>query len=79
MSTQVDLVRRWIGPVGEDPGCEGSFETFELYVEAVLAGRPADALFPGPALHVEACPDCHEDFVALRELVLAAGEEPSPR
>ena len=77
MSTQADLLRRWIGPAGDDPGCEGSFETFELFVEADLAGRPADALFPGAALHLESCPDCREDFVALRELVVAAGDEPS--
>jgi hypothetical protein len=79
MITQADLLRRWIGPGGDDPGCGGSLETFELYLEADLAGRPAAALFPGAAVHLSACPDCREDYVGLRELVLAVGEEPSGR
>jgi hypothetical protein len=77
MNMQASLLHRWIGPAGDDPGCEGSLETFELYLEADLAGRPAAALFPGSATHLAACPDCREDYVGLRELVLSGPEGPS--
>ena len=75
MSGPAEVLRRLIGPAGGDPGCDGSLDTFELFLEADLAGRPAAELFPGAAVHLEACPDCHEDYVGLRELALAAGDE----
>ena len=77
MSGPADLLRSWIGPGGADPGCDGALDTFELFLEADLAGRPAADLYPGQAVHLEACPDCREDYVGLRELVLADGEGPA--
>ena len=74
MSGPNDVLRGWIGPVGADPGCDGALKTFDLFLEADLAGRPAAELYPGQAIHLEACPDCREDYVGLRSLV-QAGEE----
>ena len=70
MNGPADLLRSWIGPVGADPGCDGALDAFELFLEADLAGRPAADLYPGQAVHLEACPDCREDYVGLRALVL---------
>ncbi len=77
MSGPAEVLRRLIGPVGADPGCDGSLDTFELFLEADLAGQPAAELYPGAAVHLEACPDCREDYAGLRELVLAAAEWPA--
>jgi hypothetical protein len=76
MNVSVEVLRRLIGPAGADPGCDGSLETFELFLEADLAGEPASELYPGAAVHLEACPDCREDYAGLRDLVLAAAEWP---
>ena len=77
MNVPVEVLRRLIGPACADPGCDGSLETFELFLEADLAGRPAAELYPGADVHLEACPDCREDYVGLRDLVLAEAEWPA--
>jgi hypothetical protein len=74
VSVPPEMLRRLLGPAGDDPGCDGSLDSFELLLEADLAGRSAAALYPGAAVHLEACPDCRQDYVGLRVLVLAAGE-----
>ena len=76
MNGPANLLRSWIGPVLTDPGCDGALETFELFLEADLAGRTAAELYPGQAVHLGACPDCREDYAGLRELVLAEGDWP---
>ena len=77
MSASADLLRRLVGPTGVDPGCDGSLETFELFLEADLAGQPAAEIYPAAAVHLEACPDCSEDYAGLRELVVAAADWPA--
>ena len=77
MNGPADLLRTWIGSVGDDPGCDGALETFELFLEADLAGRRAAEQYPGQAVHLEACPDCREDYAGLRELVLASADWPA--
>jgi hypothetical protein len=77
MSGPAEVLRRVIGPVGSDPGCDGALETFELFLEADLAGRSAAEVYRGQAVHLEACPDCREDYAGLRELVLAAADYPA--
>lgn len=63
-----DLTRRVLGPVGADPGCEGALERLDELVELELAHRvPAGPLLE-VARHLEACPDCREDYEGLREL-----------
>lgn len=71
------VLRRLIGPAGADPGCDGSLETFELFLEADLAGQPAAEHIPCAAVHLEACPDCREDYIGLRDLVLAEAKGPA--
>lgn len=68
MNDRRDLLQSILGPAGPDAGCDGGLEVLDLYVEAELAGRPAAALFPDVAVHIEACPDCREDYEGLREL-----------
>ena len=80
MNASADVLRRLVGPTGADPGCDGSLQTFERFLEADLAGRPAAEIYPGAAVHLDACPDCREDYAGLRELVLAAADwSTSPR
>jgi hypothetical protein len=39
------------------------------YVEVGLAGRNADELFPGLAVHLRNCPACAEDYEGLLAMV----------
>lgn len=78
MNVPLEMLRRLVGPPGADAGCDASLETFELFLEADLAGRPAAELYPAAAVHLEGCPDCREDYVGLRALVLSTAEWPSP-
>jgi hypothetical protein len=77
MNERHDLLGSVLGPVGPDSGCEGGLEVLDLFVEAELAGRPAAELFPEVAVHIEACPDCREDYEGLRELASARPEHGS--
>jgi hypothetical protein len=78
MTVPLETVRRYLGPVGADPGCDASLETFDLFLEADLGGRSAPELYPAAAVHLEGCPDCREDYIGLRELVQSAAEWPAP-
>ncbi len=69
MNGPQELLRRVLGPPGEDAGCERSIEVLDEYVEHELAGRPATTLYPDVARHLAACPDCREDRDALVDLV----------
>lgn len=63
------LARRLLGPAGDDPGCEGTLGRLDELAEL----GPALATPAGPLVavtrHLEACPDCREDYEGLRELV----------
>jgi hypothetical protein len=48
-----------------DPGCGGTRELMDAYVEAELAGRDADCLYPGVAVHQRLCPACRADHDGL--------------
>lgn len=66
--TADNLATRVLGPGGADPGCEGALERLDEFAELELAqGTPAGP-FVAIARHLEACPDCREDYEGLREL-----------
>ena len=65
-------VRRILGRDGPDAGCDHSGELLDQLVEAEAAGRPAAELFPTVAAHLASCPDCHEDYLGLREAARVA-------
>ena len=67
------LVRRLLGPVGPEIGCEECFLELDRYVELELAGADAEAAVPGMEAHLEGCPACGEEHESLR--ALAAGPE----
>lgn len=67
-------IGRILGPAGPDLGCDHSGDVLDQFVEAELAGLAARQAFPEVANHLEACPDCREDYVALTELLKAAGD-----
>jgi anti-sigma factor RsiW len=63
---------RWIlGTSGPDAGCDRSGELLDQLIEAELAGRAASDEFPEVAAHLASCPDCHEDYVGLREVAMS--------
>ena len=68
-----DALRGWIGPVGDI-----LLRRRPEDVRPVPRGRPGRPAgrraLSGQAVHLEACPDCREDYVGLRSLV-QAGEE----
>jgi hypothetical protein len=63
------LLRRVLGPRGEEVTCERCFELLDEYVELELAGADADAEVPGMRAHLEGCPACGEEHESLRALV----------
>jgi hypothetical protein len=58
---------------------------FDLLTAAGLIGHRmasgaivlSSVYWPGAAVHLEACPDCREDYVGLRDLVLAEAKWPA--
>ena len=60
---------RLLGPAGPEVGCDECFEKLDQYVELELAGRDADAAFPGLQAHFAGCPACREEHDSLRALV----------
>jgi len=66
------LVARLLGPAGPEVSCETCFEELDRYVDLELAGRDADAAWPGFGAHLEGCPVCREEHESLQ--ALAASE-----
>ena len=60
---------RLLGPAEPEIGCDECFEQLDRYVELELAGRDADAAFPGLRAHLKGCPACREEHESLRALV----------
>jgi hypothetical protein len=48
-----------------------------IVTNRLLVGGASLELYPGAAVHLEACPDCREDYVGLRDLVLAEENRPA--
>jgi hypothetical protein len=67
------VIRRLLGPVGPDVGCEVCFEELDRYVELEVAGQDADAAIPGLRAHLDGCPACREEHESLRAFV--SGEQ----
>jgi hypothetical protein len=67
-------LRRILGTAGPDAGCDLSGDLLDQLIEAEAAGRPAAELFPKVAAHLASCPDCHEDYLGVREAARAATE-----
>lgn len=63
------LARRLLGPTGDDPGCEGALDRLDELVELALALTTPAGPLVAVARHLDACPDCREDYEGMRELV----------
>ena len=67
-----DLKNRLLGGGPLDPGCDAGMTVVDQYVEAVLRGDDAEALFPGLVAHMAGCAACREDIegiiAALRDV-----------
>jgi hypothetical protein len=71
-----DGLRRILGPAGPDSGCDRSGDLIDQLVEARLSGRPIGADLAEVATHLEACPDCREDYLGLRAIAEATAGGP---
>ena len=60
-------LRRILGTAGPDAGCDLSGELLDQLIEAEGTGRAGSEAFPKVAAHLASCPDCHEDYLGLRE------------
>jgi hypothetical protein len=67
------MLRRLLGPAGQELTCEQCFEHLDDYVDLELAGSDADAEIPGMRAHLEGCPACGEDHESLRDFVRSEG------
>jgi hypothetical protein len=67
-----------LGSADHDPGCEGAFEVFDQYVEAVLRGEDVRLRFADFLTHIRNCTACREDAEGLLA-VLEDLEQPPPR
>ena len=59
------LVAALLGPDEPELTCEACFDQLDRYVDAELAGAPADQLVPGMRAHLAGCPACREDHASL--------------
>ena len=66
-----------LGTSDHDPGCEGAFEVFEQYVEAVRRGADVQVRFADIIAHIRNCAACREDTEGLLA-ALADLEQPPP-
>lgn len=70
METNVDKLNTFLSAVDGMKeaaiGCDEAFAYLDAYVEAVLAGKDAQALFPDVAEHLEHCKACAEEFEMLK-------------
>lgn len=65
-------LRRILGAADPDAGCDLSGDLLDQLIEAEGNGRSAAELFPKVAAHLASCPDCHEDYLGLREAARVA-------
>jgi hypothetical protein len=72
MNRSGDALRWILGTTGPDAGCDRSGELLDQLIEAEQAGRRASDAFPEVAAHLASCPDCHEDYLGLREVAEAS-------
>lgn len=61
-------LERLLGPAQPEVGCDECFALIDRFVETELAGDDADAAFAGLRAHLDGCPACREEYVALRAL-----------
>jgi hypothetical protein len=60
---------RLLGPAQPEVGCDACFALIDRFVEAELAGGETEDAFRGLRPHLDGCPACREEYVALRALV----------
>jgi hypothetical protein len=58
----------------EEIGCDECFEQVDRFIEMELSGLSAAEAMPLVQLHLETCPECHEEFEALLRALRATEE-----
>ena len=66
-----ELLSRLLGPAASEIQCESCFDRLDTFVEAELAGLPADQVVPGLREHLSGCAACREEYESLRDLTSA--------
>ena len=66
---------RILGPGGSDAGCDRSLDLVDQLIDLELAGRALPPPLLEVARHLAACPDCGEDYEAIRALARGLGPD----
>ena len=54
-----------LGNADRDPGCDGAFEQFDEYCDALMRGEPVVERFADFLTHLTNCTTCREDADSL--------------
>ncbi len=73
MPVYLESFRQWIRQVyatrDEELDCDEFYELVPRYVDMEVAGEDASRLFPNVTHHLEQCAECHDMYLALRDVV----------
>jgi hypothetical protein len=58
-------LERFLRTDPRDVGCEEAMAVLHVYVDLVAADEDAAGIYPGVAVHLQACGPCGEDFAGL--------------
>lgn len=79
MILKLTTLKRLIGMVltteDEEITCGECFKHVDAFAELTLAGKDAAEAYPLVQAHLDRCPDCHAEFVALLDAIRALEEE----
>jgi DNA-binding FrmR family transcriptional regulator len=59
----------------QEYSCDDVYQLLDEFTEAVAQGKDVAKLMPLVQQHLEMCPDCHEEFEALLQVVRATQSE----
>ncbi len=66
--------RKWIRRIyatqEEEFDCDAFAETIPRYIDAEVAGEPAELRFPGVKHHMTQCAECSDLYMTLRDVAL---------
>ncbi len=59
----------------QEISCDDVHELLDQYTEKAIAGEDVSSILPFVHLHLTMCPDCHEEYNALRRILESQQEK----
>ena len=53
----------------QEISCDDVHELLDQYTEKAIAGEDVSAILPFIHHHLSMCPDCHEEYIALKRIL----------